>query len=220
MKTAALACLTALVFAGSAGANDRNRLALMPLPRSALGADTARLVLARDSGPDTNVDAARHAGGGVTASELARGGRITGYTLDYVKPVDVLHVGPSLLEVQTIAELYRDAAAASRGLTFWHAVTATIDRTSTRRLTVSKVPFATRLADGAYGFLLTYSVAGKPVAHLGDVVFRTGRLLGAVFVTATSEAGLRARTVGLARTLESRMKQVWARKIRARTVRS
>jgi hypothetical protein len=217
VKIAALACVAALLFAASAGADDRGRLTLMPLPRAALGADAARLVLARDSGVDTNVDAARHAGGGVTAAELARGGRISGYTLDFVAPPDALHVGPALLEVQTIAELYRGAAAASKGLAFWRAVTAAIDRTSTSNLAVSEVPFGTRLADGAYGFVLTYTVAGKPVARLGDVVFRTGRLLGAVFVTATTEAGLRARTVALARTLEARMKQVRSGKIRART---
>ena len=53
-------------------------LASMPPPQRALGPDAAGLSLSADSGVDSNADAARHAGGGVTAADLARAGRVTG----------------------------------------------------------------------------------------------------------------------------------------------
>ena len=75
-------------------------------------------------------------------------------------------------------------------------------------VTVGLSPFAVRAGDGAFAFELTYRRAGKPILYVGDVVFRTGDLLGAVFVTAGDEKGLRARTVGLANRLEVRIQQV------------
>ena len=201
----------AAVFCQAAAGTNPARLALMPLPREALGPDAAGFVLARDSGVDSNADAARNAGGGVTGAELARDGRITGYTLDYaVTGLSAPGAAPSLLGVQTIAELYRDGAAARKGLAFWRGVTRALNGSTANGLTVGLVPFVARVGDGAFAFELTYRRAGTPVLYIGDVVFRAGDLLGAVFVTARTKASLHTRTIGLARRLATRMQRVVA----------
>ena len=110
--------------------------------------------------------------------------------------------------MQTIAELYRDRPAATKGLAFWRGVTRALNGRTTNGVTIGLSPFEARVGDGAFGFELTYRRGGKPVFYVGDVVFRTGALLGAVFVTAGDEAGLRARTVDLARRLATRIDRV------------
>ena len=186
----------------------------MPLPRQALGPDAAALLLVQGSGVDSNADAARHAGGGVTAADLSRYGRITGYTLDYAQPApSALRSTHALLEVQTIAELYRGKSAATKGLAFWRGVTRAENASTTNGVSVGVVPFEARVGDGTFAFELTYTVAGKALFHTGDVVFRIGELLGAVFVTTTDELGLRGRTIDLADKLAARIQRVLAGKI-------
>src|SRR5262249_62180368 len=86
------------------------RLDLMPLPRSALGPGTGALRLARDSGVVSNAYAAESAGNGFTAADLARLGRMSGYTLDYLLPDIAGAHAHALLRVPTVAALYRDPA--------------------------------------------------------------------------------------------------------------
>ena len=70
------------------------------------------------------------------------------------------------------------------------------------------------MAEGSYAYELTYWRAGRPVFYTGDVVFRTGDLLGAVFVTSTGQLGLRNRTLLLAHRLAAQIAQVLADKTR------
>ncbi len=207
----AVAAVCAAVLCPAAAAVDPSRLALMPLPKDALGLDTTGMSLVDDSGVDSNADAAEVAGGGVTAAELARSGRITGYTLDYSRPLVGSHRGAqSLARVQTVAELYRNAATATKGLVFWRGVTRAREASTGSGVKVGLTPFDARVGDGAFAYLLTYRDAGKPILYVGDVVFRRGDLLGAVFVTATDVTGLRARTVVLAQRLRARIDKVVA----------
>jgi hypothetical protein len=191
-------------------------VALMALPREALGGLAVGMALLSDSGVDSNAEAARDAGGGVTGAGLARGGRVTGYTLDYALPAagppGLLGGAGRLLGVQTIAELYRDGSAARNGLVFWRRVTSALNVGAASGITVGVSSFVARVGDGAFGFELVYRRAGRPLFYVGDVVFRTGVLLGAVFVSAGGEAGLRARTVGLADRLAVRIDRVVAGK--------
>jgi len=213
--SATAAAIAALSLALPAAGSGPGRLALMPLPKRELGPGAAALVLAADSGVDSNAEAARHAGGGVTAADLARSGRITGHTLDYQRPVTLgPPAGRALLEVQTIAERYRNSTAARRGLAFWRGVTRRLPARVVNGISTAAVPCDARVADGAFAFELTYTRGGRPVAYVGDVVFRTGPLLGAVFVTATDRTALRTRTVALARKLAARIRLVQAGKIR------
>jgi hypothetical protein len=206
-----LAASIVLLGVSGSAAGASVRLDLMPLPRSALGAGSAALARARDSGVVTNGDAAQDAGDGFTGAELAKRGRIVGYALDYVVPKAVLpQAGRALLGVKTMAELYRDPATASRGLAFWREVTRKRARRPTNGVTVSVSRFRANMSGGAFGFELTYRLAGKPLYYVGDIVFRSGRLLGSVFVSATDNIGLRARTLQFADSLAGRMQHIGA----------
>jgi hypothetical protein len=211
-RVAALAVGIALL-CPAASASVRERLDLMPLPKSALGPGTGALRLARDSGVVTNAYAADSAGKSFTATDLAKLGRISGYTLDYLLPDPAVGQQHQLLRVQTNAELYRDRATATRGLDFWRGLTRKLAGRQ-HGATVAVSPFESRVGDGGFAFELTYRTTGPPFAYVGDVVFRLGRLVGAVFVTATDDVGLRARTLQLADKLAIRMRRVLAGQIR------
>lgn len=214
-RVAALAVGLALL-CSVASAAPAGHLGLMPLPRSALGPGTAALMLAPDSGVVSNAFAARDAGRGFTGADLAKRGRITGYALDYALPnATVPQTKHVVLDVRTIAELYRGRATATRGLAFWRRVTTNLSGPHADGITVAISAFRARVGDGNFGFELTYRQAGKPLYYVGDVVFRSGRLLGAVFMSATDAVGLRWRTVHLADGLVSRIKRVLAGRIHA-----
>jgi hypothetical protein len=186
---AGLVCASAL--AAPSGATPPSLLlARMPLPKQALGPDAAALSLVAGSG------------GGVTAADLARQGRITGYLLDYAAPGH-----GSVVAVETIAEVYRSPATAATGLSFWRGVTTRLQGAH-GDVTIAVRPFGARVEDGTFAYELTYALSGRTVSYVGDVVFRSGSYLGAVFVTGTDRAGLRSRTVALARKLAARIHRV------------
>ena len=213
-RLAALVMSVGLLWAATSADAGAGRLELMPLPRAALGSDTAALVLAPGSGVVSNASAARDAGPGFTAANLAERGRITGYTLDYVLPnATVPQRRYRLLGVQTIVERYRDPAAAARGLSFWRGVTRRRSGVYAGGVTVGLSVFRARVGNGSFAFELSYRRVGQALYHVGDIVFRSGRLLGAVFVSATDVNGLRARTLDLADHLAIRIRRVLAGQI-------
>lgn len=214
---AAVAGSIALLCPGASAAV-RIRLDLMPLPRSALGPGAGALALSQHSGVLSNGDAADTAGHGFSASDLAKLGRITGYTLDYRLPnATVPQTRHELLGVQTIAELYTNRTTATRGLAFWRGLTRE-RRAFPNGITVAASPFHARVGNGSFAFELTYRDGGPPLYYVGDVVFRSGSLLGAVFVSATDDRGLRTRTLHLADNLAKRIKRVLAGQIHASPV--
>jgi hypothetical protein len=100
----------------SASGASQIKLALLPLPKAALGPTGHSLSLAADSGVDSNERSASQATGSVTAARLKRLGRISGYLLDYGTPFSD---SPAVSEIQTEVESYRTAAAAHKSLGFW-----------------------------------------------------------------------------------------------------
>jgi hypothetical protein len=217
-RVAALAVGISLLCSAAAAAETWH-LDVMPLPRSALGPGAAALRLAPDSGVVSNAYAAQDAGHGYTAADLAKRGRITGYALDYVLPKTTLpQTRHALLGVHTIAELYSDRATATRGLGFWRGVTRRLSTSHSSGVTVAVSVFRARVGEGSFAFELTYRYRGQPLYYVGDVVFRSGRLLGAVFVSATDVTGLRTRTLELADRLAGRIKRVLAGQIHAAPV--
>jgi hypothetical protein len=175
--------------ATAAGTPDRTSLALMPLPRSALGPAAAALPLDRDSGVVANRPAAENATESVTARKLARLGRITGHALDYNDAgAAALRSGHGLIEVETAVELYATAAAAAGGLAF------TVEAFDPGRLGADR--FA---CDGVV------RMEGKRPIYDVDDRFRTGRLVGDVDVTSADRAGTRRLARSLAAKLERRI---------------
>ena len=151
-----LAAATALVVAGGASAAERSvsraSLALMPLAKPALGKEAFALPLDRDSGVQTNADAARNATGHVTAAQLTRLGRLTGYELDYNDAAGhALAARKGLLEVSTGVELYGSASAARNGLAFWRADAQKLLRMSSVGIGVWRYSGRTRLVTDFYG---------------------------------------------------------------------
>jgi hypothetical protein len=113
---AAMAAVVLVPGAATASSTASVKLALLPLPKSALGAVGRHLPLARDSGVVSNSDAASNASAHVTAKQLKRLGRVSGYLLDYGSPFGG---SAGVHEIQTEIDRYRSAADASKGLAFW-----------------------------------------------------------------------------------------------------
>jgi hypothetical protein len=112
---AALA-VAAVVPAASASSSTGVKLALVPLPASALPAAGRHLPITRDSGVVSNAQAASQATGNVTPKRLKRLGRISGYLLDYGSPF----AGTAgIREIQTEIDRYRSPADAQKGYVFW-----------------------------------------------------------------------------------------------------
>lgn len=105
-----------LVPGATASSTARINLALVPLPKSALGAVARHLPIAHDSGVVSNSQAASNASGQVTANQLKKLGRLSGYLLDYGSPFGS---SPGIHEIQTEIDRYRSVAAARKGFVFW-----------------------------------------------------------------------------------------------------
>ena len=111
-----VAAFVAAVLVPVASASPQVKLAVLALPKAELGTAARSMSLAADSGVDSNAHSASQTTGNVTAARLKRLGRISGYLLDYGTPFSD---SSRVSEIQTEAERYRTAAAASKSLGFW-----------------------------------------------------------------------------------------------------
>ena len=111
-----MAAFVAAVLVPVASASPQVKLAVLALPKAELGTAARSMSLAADSGVDSNAHSASQTTGNVTAARLKRLGRISGYLLDYGTPFSD---SSRVSEIQTEAERYRTAAAASKSLGFW-----------------------------------------------------------------------------------------------------
>jgi hypothetical protein len=206
----------ALATSSAQAAVPPEQLALIPLPKADLGAAAVALPLDPDSGVETNKDAADDAFAHVKAAQLARLGRITGYTLDYNDAGgNALAAGHGLLEVQTSVELYRDADAATNGLAFWRKDDESFARTPLPGIKVAMAPFAVAGAwRSSYSFAGWIELQGKPRIYGAEVLFQVGELLADVSVSAATEAETKPLVVALIRKLQARIDLARAGKLR------
>jgi hypothetical protein len=213
---AALAgALALLALAGAAAAAiPTSTLALMVLPKSALGAGASSLrVDAAGSGVRTNADAAEDSiDTADTATSLARAGRLTGYQLSYGDPsLSALTRGAGLLEIDSEVELFRgaDAVAAAIGkdLRDFRRYEGKVV-SGVRLERVQTFPVA-GLGPPALGARLEASIGGKRL-WISGVEFRLGALEGSVTISRADANDESARAVALARALERRMRGVLA----------
>ena len=192
----------------------------MPLPVSVLGSGGNGLSLdPRDSGARTNAAAAADATGKVTGAQLTRLGRITGYQLDYSDPAAYAQ-GHGLIELTTGVDVYHDAGAASRALTFWRQDDL-LNRTYASSLMSVSVKWYSAGAVGgrSYALLFELAPAGAPPVYETDLAFTRGDLLGAVSLTGASGDGIEAEAAGLAQKLSARIRAARAGRLRGRPVR-
>lgn len=109
---AALAAAILVPVSASAQSASQVKLALVPLPKSALGAAGRPLPLARDSGVTSNQTEAGNASGNVSAKQLTRLGRVSGYMLDYGNEFGD---AAGIRQIQTEIEQYPPSPRRARG---------------------------------------------------------------------------------------------------------
>ncbi len=204
------------VGSGAVASVGRPALALMPLATPMLGGGAAGLPLDQDSGVVTNADAARNANGSVTAAQLTRLGRVTGYQLDYNDAAGhALAAGHGLLEVTTGVDLYRSADAARKGLAFWRHDATNLARLRAAGISVSVKTFgAAGVPRPSFGWSGVVKLKGKPSVYGVEIAFVSGQLTADISVSAADAGSRRAYAVSLANELASRIRGVLAGRIK------
>ena len=206
------ALLVLLAGCGQAPKTVRERLPAMVLPKSAYGAQAAALRRTQPSGYLSNEQRARSDFDPlVTARLLARAGCQTGYALQFGlsrgQLSRAMQRGHGLLEVGSLAELYRDPPAVSRQ--FRRTVRdlrALVGKPlnlggTLEGVTVVPVP---GIGDEAVRLTLVVRVSGVRV-QLTEVGFRAGRLAGVVVETWAGSTNVDPEVTSLARVLASRI---------------
>lgn len=211
----AVAVAAVLVPAATAGSTASVELALLPLPKAALGAGARHLPVARDSGVVSNADAANDASGHVTARRLSRLGRIGGYLLDYGNP---FATSAGIREVQTEIDRYRSPAAALGGLAFWRRDELKQPpkglgvQLSVKRLRIARLPRP------GWAYAGSASIEGlKPIEGV-DAQFVHGPYVLDVSVAAGSNAAAARLVARIAGRFQQRLERALAGRLHARPV--
>jgi hypothetical protein len=205
------AALTAAILvpvSASARSASQVKLALVPLPKSALGAAGRPLPLARDSGVTSNQTEAGNASGNVTAKQLTRLGRVSGYMLDYGNEFGD---AAGIRQIQTEIEQYRTVPEARKGLDFWRrqeldnaAVKKLGIDLSVKKLGLSGIPGPHWVYGG------TFSIKGLPPVSGIDAELQDGPYLLDVTVSAASTAAAAQLIPTLARACHARLQSALA----------
>jgi hypothetical protein len=200
---AALAAAILVPVSASAQSASQVKLALVPLPKSALGAAGRPLPLARDSGVTSNQTEAGSASGNVSAKQLTRLGRVSGYMLDYGNEFGD---AAGIRQIQTEIEQYRTVPEARKGLDFWRrqeldnaAVKKLGIDLSVKKLGLSGIPGPHWVYGG------TFSIKSLPPVSGIDAELQDGPYLLDVTVSAGSTAAAAQLIPTLARALHARL---------------
>lgn len=205
-----------VVPASAASGTPTVKLALVPVPKSALGAAGRSLPLAQDSGVVSNATAASQASGNVTAKRLKRLGRITGYLLDYGNP---FRSAAGATEIQTQIEQYRSVADAQNGLAFWRH--DELNNSQLRKFGLDYSLRKQRLAGipaAHWAYAGTISIKGLEPLHGMDAEFQQGQYLLDVSVSAGSTSAAASVVSKVAHRLYQRMQSARAGRLRGRPV--
>jgi hypothetical protein len=216
LLAAALIAAVLVPAAASARSESQLELALVPLPKSALGSVARPLPLARDSGVASNAIEASDASGNVTAEQLQRLGRVSGYMLDYGNPFGD---GSGIRQIQTEIEQYRTSGEARKGLGFWRR--EELDNASLKQLGVDFSTKKLQLA-GIPGphwvYAGTAAIKGLEPIHGVDAQFEHGQYLLDVSVAAGSNAAAARLVPKIARAFYRRFQLALSGRLRAKPV--
>lgn len=214
MLGAALAA-AALVPAASAGRPHRVQLALVPLPRAALGAAGHGFAVAPDSGSVSNAEAASHTPDG-TKAKLQKLGRIDGYALEYG---NAFSGKPGLTDVRTSVERYKTAADARRALAFWRKEDIELGKLDQPGFGVTNVPVKLpSVGRSHFAYLTSYSASNiAPVSGLDEQV-ADGPYILDVIVTAGRASTAEALAPKLAKKLDARLRLALDGRLHAKRV--
>ena len=205
-----------LVPLGSGASTTSVNMALVPVPKSALGAAGHSLPLARDSGVVSNALAASESSGDVSPRRLQKLGRVSGYLLDYGNPFGD---SPGVREIQTEIDRYRSTADARRGLAFWRR--DELNNTHLKKLGLNFSLKKLRLS-GIPGPHWAYAGSAlmkglKPVTGV-DAELQDGRYILDVSVSAGTNAAAARLVPGIARKLDQRLKLALAGQLHGKPV--
>jgi hypothetical protein len=200
----ALAALL-LVPAASATRSHHVRLAVVPLPKSAIGAAAASFPVAYDSGRVSNAEAASHSPDATTKT-FKKLGRLDGYALEYG---NAFTGDAGVTYVRTAVDRYATAADARRALAFWKKEDAALSRLDNPSFSVTSVPVKLpRPASGTthFAYLTSYSASNiVPVSGIDEQI-ADGRYVLDVIVTAGSASVAEALAPNLAQKLVARFR--------------
>lgn len=211
--------LASLVFVPAASATRSHsvRLAVVPLPKSVIGAAAQSFSLAHDSGRVSNSSAAAHTSD-ATAKTFRKMGRVDGYALEYG---NAFTGAAGITAVRTSIEQYRTAADARRALGFWQKEDAELGKLDNPDFSVTSVPVdvpAPAARTSRFAYLTSYSASNiAPVAGIDEQV-ADGRFVLSVIVTAGTASDAVALAPTLAQKLDARLRLARNGRLHARPV--
>jgi hypothetical protein len=212
------ALAAAVLVPAAAASRPRVKLALVPLPKSAIGPAVASFSLSHDSGPVSNANAAAHTRD-ATPGTFKKLGRLTGYGLEYG---NAFTGAAGITDVRTSIDQYKTFADARRALAFWQKEDAKLSKLDNPNFSVTSLPVkvpspAARTSHFAY--LTSYSASNiAPVSGIDEQV-ADGRYVLDVIVTAGDAATAEALAPTLTAKLDARFRLARKGRLHAKAVR-
>jgi hypothetical protein len=207
-----------LVPAASASHPHRVNLALVPLPKAALGPAVHTFSVAHDSGWVSNASAASHTPD-ATKATFKKLGRVNGYGLEYG---NAFTGGAGITDVRTSVEQYKTPADARRALAFWKREDGRLSRLDNPDFSVTSLPVklpSPAAGTSHFAYLTSYSASNiVPVSGIDEQI-ADGRYILDVIVTAGSPADAVALAPKLAKKLDARFRQARRGHLHGRPVR-
>jgi hypothetical protein len=211
----ALVAAVVLVPTASAKTSHPVRLAVVVLPKPALGKAGRSLALARGSGVVSNKNAPLNSITG-DASTFAKLGRVTGYALTYG---DRYSGRVGVTQITTGVDEFKNSADARRGLAFWKKDDSKITLLKPYGLAVAvKTVKAPRVGTHRFAEGTTLTVPNAAPVAFVDERFTDGRYVLDVGVAAESLSAAAGTAAKLARTLDHRLRLAEAGHLRGRPV--
>jgi hypothetical protein len=213
---AAALVAAALVPAASASGAHRVKLALVPLPKAALGPAAHGFAIAPNSGIVSNSAAAASTPDG-TAATFKKLGRLTGYVLEFG---NAFTGAPGITDVHTGIEQYKTARDAKRGFAFWKKEDSKLGALDQPGFAVTNVlAHVPAVGKRRFAYLTSYSASNiAPVSGLDEQVLE-GRYILDVIVTAGTAAAAEALAPKLAKKLDARLRLALKGRLHGKPVR-
>jgi hypothetical protein len=193
------------------------KLALVPLPKAAIGASAHSFPLARDSGPVSNARAAAHTPD-ATAKTFRKMGRLAGYALEYG---NAFTGAPGITDVRTAVDRYKTAADARRALAFWAKEDAALDKLDNPDFSVTSIPVnvpAPASRTSRFAYLTSYSAPNIASVSGIDEQVADGRYVLDVIVTAGTAAAAQELAPRVMEKLDARLRLARRGRLHARPV--
>jgi opacity protein-like surface antigen len=214
------AALAAAVLAPTAFADHSHRvkLAVVPLPKSALGPAARAFSVSHTSGPVSNASAASHTPD-ATKATFKRMGRLNGYGLEYG---NAFTGAAGITDVRTGIEQYKTSRDAKQALAFWKKEDAQLSKLDNPNFSVTSLPVkvpSPAAGTSHFAYLTSYSAANiAPLSGIEEQI-ADGRYVLSVIVTSGTASDAVALAPKLAKKLDARFRQARRGHLHAKPVR-